>query len=191
MIPAPGLGVDRLADRAQQAQGLAAGRLHRGVALAHQGAQGRGGGVEDVDLMLVHHLPEAADGGIVGHALEHQGRRRIGQGAVDDIGVARDPAHVGGAPEHLAGAVIEHQLMGIAGPEQIAAGGVQHALGLSGRAGGVEDEQRVFGVHRLGRAVGRGLVRLDAPVQVAALDERNLGAGVAQDDDGLHAPDLL
>ena len=32
--------------------------LHRLVALAHQRAQGGGGGVEDLDLVLVDHLPE-------------------------------------------------------------------------------------------------------------------------------------
>ena len=60
VIPAPGLGIDRLADAAQQAQRRAAGRLHRLVAVAHQGPQRGRGGVEDLDLVLVDHLPEAA-----------------------------------------------------------------------------------------------------------------------------------
>ena len=47
---------------------------------------------------------------------------------------------------------------------------MQHALGFAGAARGVEDEQRILGVHRLGRAVavdqGEGLV---VPVVAASL----------------------
>src|SRR5205823_1528420 len=35
VIPEPGLGIDRLADRAEEAQRLSAGALHRALALAH------------------------------------------------------------------------------------------------------------------------------------------------------------
>ncbi len=77
--------------------------------------------------------------------------RAVGERAIDDVAVAGDPADVGRAPVDIAGAVIEHALVGERGPQQIAAGGVQHALGLAGRARGVEDEQRILGVHRLGR----------------------------------------
>ena len=37
--------------------------------------------------------------------------------------------------------------------QQVAAGGVQYALGLAGGAGGIENEQRVLGVHGLGRTI--------------------------------------
>ena len=50
--------------------------------------------------------------------------------------------------------VIKDVLVGDRGVQQIAAGGVQHALGLAGGAGGIEDEQRVFGAHVFGRAIG-------------------------------------
>ncbi len=126
--------------------------LHRLLAGAHQGADGGGGGVEDVDLVLVDHLPEARHVRVVRDALEHQGGGAVGQGAVDDVGVARDPADVGGAPVDLAFLVVEGVLVGHGGEDQIAAGGVQGALGLAGGAGGVEDEERVLGVHRLGLA---------------------------------------
>src|SRR5262249_337737 len=59
VVPQPGFGVDRLADRAEQPQRLAAGALHRLLALAHEGADRRRRGVDDIDLVLVHHLPEA------------------------------------------------------------------------------------------------------------------------------------
>src|SRR5690606_40850953 len=105
------------------------GSLHDALPTCHQGADGGGGGVEDVDLVLVDHLP--ATGGVrVGrHALEHQGGGAIAQRAVDDVGVAGDPADVSGAPVDLALLVVEHVMMGQCRADQVAAGGVQHALG--------------------------------------------------------------
>ena len=161
VVPQPGLGVDRLADAAEQAQAGARGLLHRRLAFAHQGADGGGRGVEDVDLVLVHHLPEAAGVGVGRHALEHQRGGAVGERAIDDVGVAGHPAHVGGAPVDLARLVVEHQFVGEAGPDHVAAGGVQHALRLAGAAGGVQDEQRVLGVH-LGRAGSRARRRRSA-----------------------------
>ena len=86
---------------------------------------------------------------VVRHALEHQRRRAVRERAVHDVGVAGDPADVGRAPVDLAVAIVEDLLVGQRRIDQVAAGGVQHALGLAGRAGGVEDEQRVLGAHRL------------------------------------------
>ena len=60
--------------------------------------------------------------------------------------MARDPAHVGGAPEHVARLVVEHPSHGNHRLQQEAAGGVLHALGLAGRARSVEDEQRMLRV---------------------------------------------
>ncbi len=134
VVPLPRFRIDRLADGAQQPQRLAARLLHRRVARLHQRADRRRRGVEDVDLVLVDHLPEAGVGRVVGHALEHQRRGAVGERAVDDIGVAGHPAHVGRAPIDIAVVIVEHVLMRDRGEDVIAAGGVQHALGLSGRA---------------------------------------------------------
>ncbi len=131
VIPEPGLGIDRLADRAQQAQRRALGALHRPIALAHQGADRRGRGIEDVDLVLVDDLPEARGIRIVRHALEHQRGGAVGQRPIDDIAVAGHPADIGGAPVDIALVIIEDVLMGPGDIDQIAAAGVQHALGLS------------------------------------------------------------
>jgi hypothetical protein len=147
----------------------------------------RGGcGVEDIDLVLVDHLPEAGAVGVVRHALEHQRGAAIGERAINRIGVAGDPADIGSAPKDFAGVIIEHVLMGEAGPDQIAAGGVQHAFRLAGGAGGVEDEQGVFGVHLHGRMVGRGFGGNVFVPDVATVLHFHFPAGYLRDDDGFH-----
>src|SRR5690606_8552140 len=83
VVPKPGLGIDRLADAADDPQAFAAGRLYRALALAHQRTDGGRGGVEDVDAVLVDDLPEAAGVRPGRHALEHQGGRAVGERAVD------------------------------------------------------------------------------------------------------------
>ena len=112
VIPEPGLGIDRLAHRAQQAQRRALGALHRPIALAHQRADRRGRGIEDVDLVLVDDLPEARAVGIVRHALEHQRGGAVGQRPIDDVAMSGHPADIGGAPVDIALVIIEDVLMG-------------------------------------------------------------------------------
>ena len=164
MVPAPGFRVDGLAHRPEQAQRRPVGPGHEIIALAHQRADSGRRGVEDVDAVLLYHLPEAADIGEIGHALEHQRGRPVHQRAVDDVGVPGDPAYVGGAPEHLARAIIKNKVMRCGRVDPVTAGGVEHALGFAGRAGGVEDEKRIFGVHRLGRAgIGLAVDQLVVP----------------------------
>src|SRR5690606_14958316 len=167
---------------------LTAGALHPLVALAHQRAQRGRRSIEDFDLVLVDHLPEAAEVGIIGHAFEHHRDAAIGQRAIDDVAVPGDPADVGRAPIDLraavlAGAIVEHVFVRHGYPHRIAAGGVEHALGLAGGAAGVEDEQRVFRAHFLRRAVGRLLGDGSGPVDVAAWGHRHTGAGVGEHDD--------
>ncbi len=60
-----------------------------------------------------------------------------------------DPADVGGAPIDIIILHIKDPLGGVHRVGQIAAGGMDNTLGLAGRAGGIEDEQRVLGIHRL------------------------------------------
>src|SRR5690606_39155268 len=52
VVPLPCLRIDGLAHRSKNAQGFARGFLDEMVSRAHQRADGGGGGVEDVDLML-------------------------------------------------------------------------------------------------------------------------------------------
>ncbi len=183
VIPFPGLGIDRLADRAEQPQGRAARLLHRLFAGAHQRADRGRRGVEDVDLVLVDDFPEAAHRRIVRNALEHQRRRAVGERAVDDVAVAGHPADVGGAPVDVAVVIVEDVLVGHRREDEIAAGGVQDALGRAGRARGVEDEQRVLGVHRLGRAMRGHRLRIASCSQTSRpFCPGDVAAGALDDD---------
>jgi len=127
--------------------------------------------------MLVHHLPEARGVWVVGDAFEHQRNRAVGQRPVDDVTVTGDPSNVCRAPEHLAVAVIEHHLEGHRRLQQVASGAMQHPFGFSGTAGGIQDEQWGFGVHRFGRAVVAGLFGHFVIPEVAAFAPGDIATG--------------
>src|SRR3546814_13379222 len=125
--------------------------------------------------MRVDYLTEAVSVGVMRYTLELQGCRAILERAVDDIAVAGDPADVGAAPENLARAIVEAVMNGAGGPDAVAADGVEHALGLAGRTRGVEDEERIFSVRRLARAVGVDVRRPPLVPTVPALDREGVG----------------
>ena len=185
MIPHPGFGVDGFANRPEHAQRrlVVLGHLLRPV--AHERADGRRRGVENVDLVALHHVPVPAVVGVHGRRLEHDSRRAVEQGAVHDVAVPGDPADIGGTPEQIVGDILallrsEQQVVGQRRPQQIPAGGVQHALGLAGRSRGVEDEQRVFRLHRFAGAIGCDVGRKFVVPVVAAGGHRHLAPGMAQ-----------
>ena len=82
--------------------------------------------------MFIDHFPESADVRVGGDAFKHDGDGTVGQRAVDDVGMPCDPAHIGGTPVNIALVIVEDVLVGDGRVQQIAAGGVQHALGLAG-----------------------------------------------------------
>ncbi len=184
-IPHPRFGIDGLADGAEQAERVELELFDVLVAPLDEGADGGGRGVEDGDLVVVDDLPEAGEVGPVGRAFVHEHGCAVLQRAVDDIGVAGDPADVGRAPVDVFVAEVEDVLGGEVGLDGVAAGGVDQALGLAGGAGGVEDVERIFGVERLGGAVGRGGGHEVVPPVVAAFDHFDGRAGALVDDDVL------
>ncbi len=113
-----------------------------------------GRGVENVDLVLVDDLPEAVRLGEVRRALVNQAGAAIGQNAIGDVAVTGDPADICGAEVDVLGPNIEVVLRRHVATEQVAARGVENALGLAGAAAGVEDEKRMFAIKHLGLADG-------------------------------------
>ena len=154
VVPHPGLGVDGFAHGAEQAE---RGEVVFGGpfgAVLNQRADSSGGGVENGDLVLLHHAPIACGIGVGGHAFKHERGGAVGQRAVDDVAVAGDPADVRATPVDVVVLNVEGVAVGEHDVEQVACGGMHHAFGLAGGAGGVEDVERVFSVHHFGRAIG-------------------------------------
>ena len=68
------------------------------------------------------------------------------------VALAGDPAWVGHHVHHVAGPRVESHLHGVRHACGVAAVHVHHALGLAGAAAGVDEEERVIGIQRHGRA---------------------------------------
>src|SRR5262249_37171627 len=124
------------------------------VAPANERADRGRGRVEDVDAVFLDHAPEAILAWMVRGAFVHERGRAVTEWAVDDVAVARDPADVGRAPVGVVLLEIEHPLVRERDAEQVAGRCMQNTLGLSGRAGGVEDVEGMLAVERLGGANG-------------------------------------
>ena len=98
VIPHPRLGIDRLADGAQQPQAGEIVLVRPLIAPFDEGADGGGRGVENADAVLLDDLPEAVFVGQLGRPFVHDGGGAVGERAVDDVAVAGHPADVGRAP---------------------------------------------------------------------------------------------
>ncbi|KAI3481860.1 hypothetical protein L1887_55509 [Cichorium endivia] len=193
VVPVPSLGVDGLTHRADDAQRRQVVLLDVLVAQAAQQTDRGGRRVELRELVLVHNLPVARRRRVHGCRLENERRHAVHQRTVDDVRVAGDPADVGHAGEAVA--LVRVHVKDVSqrerGAEQVACGGVHHTLGLAGGARGVEDEERVLGAHRLGRAVGALARARLVPPDVALVVKADLAAGALDDDDVLNLGALL
>ena len=151
--PHPGLGVDRLADRTEQAKRGEIVLLEIVVAPLHEGSYGRRSGVEDGDPILGDQLPESVGFGPVRGSLIHEAGGAVGEGAVDEVTMTGDPANVGGAPVDILLLQVEDVLGGCVGTDEIAARSMEDSFRFSCRSTGVEDEERMLAIEMLCRAV--------------------------------------
>ncbi len=105
---------------------------------------------EDVDAEALDNTPGAAGVGELRDAfVEHAGRGES-EWAVDDVGMAGDPADIGHAPVDVFGKKVLVIPSGAGDVSEVAAGAVLAALGLAGGAAGVHEEERSVGVLRDG-----------------------------------------
>ena len=116
-----------------------------------QHANGRGRGVEDVDIQALGDSPYSSGIGEGRHAFVKDTGSGQGQRTVNDIGVTRDPADVGHAPVHVFGMNVLDVLGSAGHIGEVAASAVLAAFGLSGASAGVHKKQRRFRIHRNGR----------------------------------------
>ena len=170
LVPDPGFWVDRLPHRAQDSQGAHVVLVRHLPAALHEGPNCCRCCVKEGHLVLLNHLPKGAGLARAGSPLVHHRGGAIGEGAIHDVAVARNPAHIRGAPMDVVLADVENPLEGEVGPEVVARCGVNHTLGFSGGSGGVEHKQPVFTGHRLGWAIGGlGAHQLMPPMVAAGL----------------------
>mmetsp|Transcript_10748 Transcript_10748/g.40372 ORF Transcript_10748/g.40372 Transcript_10748/m.40372 type:complete len:302 (-) Transcript_10748:990-1895(-) len=144
VVPAPGLGVDRLPDASKNPEGRPVVLLHGVFAEAHQGADGRRSRVQLRDAMPLHDVPVAAGVRVKRRGLEHDSGRSVHEGTVHDVAVTCDPAEVRQASVHISVAEIEHLLAGECRVRQVSCRGVRDALRPARRAAGVQNEERVL-----------------------------------------------
>ncbi|CCK08659.1 hypothetical protein BN128_2722 [Cronobacter sakazakii 696] len=130
--------------------------------------------------MFIHHLRHAVGGRPVWYAFKHQRGRAAGERPVEQIAVASHPAHIGGAPVDIARMVVKGVEECGGRINQIAARGMQHAFRFTGRAGGVENKQRIFGVHLDGLMVRAGFLHQFAPPEIASFMPFDVSAGAFQ-----------
>ena len=193
LVPDPGLGVDRLAHRAEQAERRQVVLLRMLRPPLHVRPDRRRRRVEDRHAVALDDRPPARVVRKVRRALVEDRRRRVAERPVDDVAVAGDPADVGGAPVdvHL-GLQVEDVVMRRCDPDEVPAGRVDDPLRLRGRPRRVHQEQQVLGVHRLART-RRGVVRDVELVEpaVATRRDRHLVAGAAHDEAGVDGGRVL
>lgn len=151
-VPLPDLGGDWLTDGAKNSEVLHL-VAHMLVAGALQETQGSGSNIELCDLVLLNDIPVSGKVGVGGCTLENDGGHTQEEWGVDDIGVTGNPADITAAEVPVAIVNVEHILSGGGGTQEITAGGVHDTLGLAGRAGGVEEEERVLRVDGHGGVV--------------------------------------
>ena len=142
VVPAPDLGLDRLADRGHVLEVVVVlGGLVRADLAEHPDRGGRG--VEDVHAELLGDPPRAAGVRVVRGALVEDAGGAEGERPVDDVGVAGDPADVRHAPVRVVRVDVLVELRRAGHVGEVAAGGVLAALRAAGGAGRVHQEQRV------------------------------------------------
>ena len=143
------------------------------LALAHEGADRCWCAVENVHLQLFNNLPPAIPCWRVWCPLVHHLRCAVRERTVDDVGVAGDPANIRCAPVDIVWLDVKDGAMCERCAEQIASTRVHDPLRLRRGAARVEQEEELFGGHRIGGAVGR--LRRDEilpPVIAARLHRR-------------------
>ena len=146
VIPAPDFRLDGFADSGHVLEAVVVLLGLFGAGFAKH-ANGGGRGVEDVDVEAFGDAPRAAGVGELRDAFVEDAGGSKGERAVDDVGVAGDPADVGHAPVDVFGMNVLI-ILGRAGDiGEVTTGAMLATLWFAGGATGVHEEERIFGVH--------------------------------------------
>lgn len=183
VIPLPHVLGDRLTDGAKHAQGVQLVVLDVLLTGTLQQPQCGRCNVELVHAVLVNNVPVPGEVGVCWGPLKDDGCGTVQQWAVDDVGVAGDPAHVARGEDDVLVVNIKHVLGGEHGAQEVTRSGVENPLGLARRAGGVEQEQVVLAADRLWRTVGPVLDHLLVPPHVSLAVPWDVGVTCPLEDD--------
>ncbi len=188
VIPAPRLRVDRLAHTAQQPQRAQVVAIRPRVTEAHQAANGGRRGVHHRNAVPLHDVPPAVRERVVWPALVYHTGHAQQQRPVDDVAVPCHPAGIGGTPPRIVVLQVEHPFERRGNADHVAAVRMQDRFGLTGRAAGVQQVKRIFGIHlhRLDVRVRDGQVHQVVIPQVTARLHVHVLTGALDHDHGLH-----
>src|SRR5215217_1167617 len=185
VVPHPRPRVYRLAHGPQESQGGEVVLLYRLGPDLYERPYGGGCRVQNGDLMLLYDVEPAVVLRIGRRPLKHERRPAVREGAVDEVGVPGDPAHVRRAPVDVVVFEGVNPLVGDLDVGKVAARGVDDPLGFPRRAGRVEDVQHVLRIHLLGGTLrARPICKL-VPVTVAPVVHGDLPARACDHDHAL------
>lgn len=190
VVPLPDLSGDGFTDGAENSEAL---HLATNVLITStlQQTQSSGSNVELSDLVLVDDIPVSRKVGVGGGSLENNSGNTEDKRGVDDVCVTSDPTDVTTTEVTVAVVNVEDVLASHGSSEQVTSGGVHDTLGLASGTRGVEQEQRVLGIHGLGSDVAGPLVDLLVPPNIASLLHRHVSAGALEDQTLAHIGALL
>ena len=148
--------------------------------------------LEDRHAVPLNHRGEAPGVGEYRRSFRHYAGHPRHQRGADQIGLPRDPARIGDDEQRVAGPRIERHRHRLGQPGGIAMR-VNDALGLAGRARGVDEEHRILGIDRqrlrrspdraheilVGQRQQLGL-RRDRKARVARLRQQRFQRGIGQ-----------
>src|SRR5258706_11493844 len=152
-----------------------------------EGADGCGGGVEDVYFVALDDGPEAVGLGMIGSAFVHQRGCAVLQRTVDDVAMDSNPSDVGGTPVGVFFFEVEDPLRCEIGADRISAGGVDYAFRFAGGARRIKDIKRMLGVKGLGGTDVGGFRHEFVPPVISAGLHVDRRSRALVDNDVLHA----
>src|SRR5918994_1118368 len=144
VVPLPRPRVDGLAHGTEHPQGREVVLLDRLRSLLHERPDDGRRRVVDGNPVTLDHIPVPLRAWVARRALELDGGHPVAQGSVDEVGVPRNPAYVGLAPVDVVLVDVKNPFGRGLDLREVAARGVNDALGLAGRARGVKDIEDVF-----------------------------------------------
>src|SRR5690606_8342642 len=100
----------------------------------------RWGGIKLIYPMFFHYLPKPSKIGVGRHSFEHYRGSTIGKGAINNIGMAGNPADICRAPIHIVLPVLKDVLKGIGDVDHISGRSMYHPFGFTRRSRSIENK---------------------------------------------------